>query len=61
MRYREYIWGARESSHRKVFECLGLFCFLVVTYAIYLAMHLRMVHAGPDQLDSLIGPLTNFA
>jgi len=53
MRYRESIWGAWESGDRKVFECLGLFCFLVVTYAIYLALHLRVVHAGPEQVEPL--------
>jgi hypothetical protein len=57
MRYREYIWGAWESNDRKVLRCFGLFCFLLVTYAVYLAMHLRVVHTAPDQLDSLIGPL----
>jgi presenilin-like A22 family membrane protease len=55
MRYRESIWAAWESGGRKAFQCLALFCFLVVTYAVYLAMHLRAVHAG--QVDSLIGPL----
>jgi hypothetical protein len=37
---REYILGAGESSNRKVVQYLALFCFLVVVYAIYLAMHL---------------------
>jgi hypothetical protein len=52
MRFREYIW-VPGAGGRKV----RLFCFLFVTYAIYLAMHLRVVHAGPEQQGSLFGPL----
>ena len=51
-----YIREAWESGDRRVFQYLGLFCFLVFTYAIYLAMHLRVIHAGSD-LGSLSGPL----
>lgn len=53
---REYVLGAGEGSNRKVFQYLALFCFLVVIYATYLAMHLRVVHAGTEP-DSLFGPL----
>jgi presenilin-like A22 family membrane protease len=53
---RDYISGAWESSNRKVFQYLALFCFLVVIYAIYLAMHLRLVHAGAET-DSFLGTL----
>jgi hypothetical protein len=56
---REYILGAWENSNRKVFPYLGLFCFLVVIYAIYLAMHLRVVHTGaePDSLFRTLAKL----
>ncbi len=56
MRYRESIWRAWESGNRKTLQYLALFCFLVVIYAIYLAMHLRVIHAG-NEPDSLFGPL----
>jgi hypothetical protein len=35
---------------------LALFCILVAIYAIYLAMRLRVVHAGNGP-DSLFGPI----
>lgn len=57
VRYRERICEAWESGNRKVYESGGLFCFLVVTYAIYISIHLRAVHGGPDQADSLLSPL----
>jgi presenilin-like A22 family membrane protease len=58
MGLREYIREAWESDGRKVYQCLSLFCFLAVTYAVYLAMLLRAAaHAGPDQAVSIIGPL----
>lgn len=49
----EYIWGEWEAGNRKVFQYLALFCFLVIIYAIYLAMHLKAVHSG----DSIGGTL----
>jgi presenilin-like A22 family membrane protease len=56
MRYGEYIWEMWESGNRKTFQYLALFFFLVVIYAIYLAMHLRAIHAATES-DSLFGPL----
>ncbi len=56
MQYRESIWRAWESGNRKIFQYPALFCFLVVIYAIYLAMHLGITHAGTAP-DSLFGPL----
>jgi presenilin-like A22 family membrane protease len=53
---REYIFGAWKSRNRKVFQYLALFCFLVVTYAIYLALHLKVIHAG-SETDSLFATL----
>jgi len=50
---REYICEAWDGSERKVRQCLGLFCFLVATYAIYLGMHLGVLHAGQDQLAKI--------
>jgi hypothetical protein len=47
---REYMCEAWDGSERKVLRHLGLFCFLVVTYAIYLGVHLGVLHAGSDQL-----------
>jgi hypothetical protein len=47
---REYICEAWEGSERKTLQYLGLFCFLVVPYAIYLGIHLGVLHAGPGQL-----------
>jgi hypothetical protein len=60
MRYREYIRGVWESGSRKRFQYLALFCFLVVIYAIYLAMHLGVIHAGTEP-DSLFGPLAKIS
>jgi hypothetical protein len=56
MRYGEYISGVWESGNRKTFQYLALFSFLVVIYAIYLAMHLRVIPATTEP-DSLFGPL----
>ena len=50
---REYICEAWGSSERKVLQCLGLFCFLVITYAIYLGMHLGVFHTRLDQLSRI--------
>jgi hypothetical protein len=50
---REYMCDAWDGSERKVLECLGVFCFLVATYAIYLGMHLGVLHTGPDQLAKI--------
>jgi hypothetical protein len=47
---REFIYEAWDGSEPKVLKCLGLFCFLGITYAIYLGMHLGVFHAGSDQL-----------
>jgi hypothetical protein len=47
---RDYISEAWQSGERKPLQYLGLFCFLVVPYAIYLGMHLGVLHAGSDQL-----------
>ena len=47
---RDYICDAWDTGDRKVLQCLGLFCFLVVPYAIYLGMHLGALHTGSDQL-----------
>jgi hypothetical protein len=47
---REYICEAWDGSERKTLQCLGLFCFLVVPYAIYLGIHLGLLHTGSDQL-----------
>jgi hypothetical protein len=49
----EYMCEAWDGRERKVLQCLGLFCFLVVPYAIYLGMHLGVLHAGPDQLAKI--------
>ena len=57
MQVREYISGAWDSDSRKTFQYLTLFCFLVVTYAIYLAMQLRAAHQHPDEVQPLFGPL----
>jgi hypothetical protein len=48
---REYI--CEGGSDRKVRQCLGLFCFLVVPYAIYLGMHLGVLHTGSDQFAKI--------
>lgn len=45
---REHILGVWESGNRRVFQYLALFCFLVAVYSVYLAMHLRLVHAGAE-------------
>jgi hypothetical protein len=50
---REYMSEAWDGSERKVLQCLGLFCFLVVPYAIYLGIHLRVLHTGADQLAKI--------
>jgi|ERR1700722_1023910 hypothetical protein len=47
---REYLGAAWDGSGRKALQCLGLFCFLVVPYAIYLGMHLGVFQAGSDQV-----------
>jgi hypothetical protein len=47
---REYICQTWEGSERKTLQYLGLFCFLVVPYAIYLGMHLGVLHTTTDQL-----------
>lgn len=49
----EYISEEWKSGNCKVFQFLALFCFLVVVYAIYIAIHLRMIHAGTELLASL--------
>jgi hypothetical protein len=46
---QEYIYEAWDGGERKALEYLGLFCFLVVPYAIYLGMHLGVLHSGTDQ------------
>ena len=58
MRLRDYISGAWDCDSRKTFQYASLFCFLVVTYAIYLAMQLRAAHQHPDEVQSLFGPLS---
>lgn len=50
---REYIADVWESGNRRVFQYLGLFCFLVVIYTIYLATHLRLLHIGADSFAKL--------
>ena len=57
IRYREAIWGDWESSRRKVFEYLGLFCFLSVVYAIYVSVHVsaRTHVPGAPPEDALVG------
>jgi hypothetical protein len=50
---RDYICEAWDGSERRVLQYLGLFCFLAVNYAIYLGMHLRVFHGGPDQLATI--------
>jgi hypothetical protein len=50
---RDYICEAWEGSECKVRQCLGLFCFLAVPYAIYLGMHLGVLHSGSDQLAGI--------
>jgi len=50
---RDYICEAWEGSERKTLQYLGLFCFLVVPYAIYLGMHLGVLHTGTDQLAKI--------
>ena len=59
LRYREAIWGDWETNRRKVFEYLGLFCFLSVVYAIYVSMHVRSLTHVPDAPsdDALVGYL----
>lgn len=59
IRYREAIWGDWESNRRKVFEYLGLFCFLAIVYAIYLSMHLRVMTgvANAPPANTLFGYL----
>jgi presenilin-like A22 family membrane protease len=52
----ENIRRARQSGNRKVVQYLALFCILVIIYAIYLAMHLRVIRAGIEP-DSVFGPL----
>ena len=47
---RDYICEAWDGRERKPLQYLGLFCFLVVPYAIYLGMHLGVLHSGADQL-----------
>lgn len=49
----QLIWEAWENSERKTREYFGLFCFLGVTYAIYLGIHLGVIHAGADPLAKL--------
>jgi hypothetical protein len=56
MLYREYLSEALEGNNRKLIQCVALFCFLVGIYAIYLAIHLRIIHVGTES-DSLFGPL----
>jgi hypothetical protein len=46
----DYICEVWEGSERRPLQYLGLFCFLVVPYAIYLGMHLGALHTGSDQL-----------
>jgi len=53
---REYIVQTWESGNRRAYQYLGLFSFLVVIYAIYLATHLRLIHAGAET-DSFWGTL----
>ena len=50
---REYICEAWDGGEGKGLRSLGLFCFLAVTYAIYLGMHLGVFHAGADQLAKI--------
>jgi len=50
---REYICEAWDGSERKVLQYLGLFCFLAFTYAVYLGMHLGVLHTGADQLAKI--------
>jgi len=50
---REYICEAWESGERKLFQCVGLFSFLVVIYGLYLAIHLGVMHVGNDQFATL--------
>lgn len=50
---REFMYEAWEGSERKVRQYLGLFCFLVVPFAIYLGIHLGVVHTGSDQLAKI--------
>jgi hypothetical protein len=45
---REYVVQTWESGNRRAYQYLGLFSFLVVIYAIYLATHLRLIHAGAE-------------
>jgi hypothetical protein len=47
---REYICEAWEGGERKPLQFIGLFCFLAVTYAIYLGVHLGVLHTGSGQL-----------
>jgi hypothetical protein len=35
-------------TRRKIFQFVGLFCFQVVIYSIYLSMHLKLMTACPD-------------
>ena len=53
MNVRNYIYEAWDDGERKGLQCLGLFCFLVVTYAIYLGMRLGVLHTGSDQFAKL--------
>jgi presenilin-like A22 family membrane protease len=48
-----YILEAWEIGERKVLQCLGLFSFLAITYAIFLGMHLGVFHVESDQLARL--------
>jgi hypothetical protein len=47
---RQYICEAWDGGERKTLQYLGLFCFLVVPYAIYLGMHLGVLRTETDQL-----------
>jgi hypothetical protein len=50
---REYLYGAWESGERKPLQYAGLFCFLAITYAIYVGMHLGVFHARDNQIAKL--------
>ncbi|MFZ0284268.1 MAG: hypothetical protein WAL32_03495 [Terriglobales bacterium] len=50
---RDYMCQAWHGSERKTLQYSGLFCFLVVPYAIYLGMHLGVFHAESGQLATI--------
>jgi hypothetical protein len=54
--------GALGIDRRKIFQCLGLFCFLVVIYSMCLPGYLTFVNAehGEVTFSDLIGPLVKF-